>query len=664
MKKKIVCFSLCLGMICCLFKACYTEDRVENYFTFTGELIGGYIENRPEYFSEYRRILDTTGVMGLLKAYGLYTCFVPTDEAFYAYYEEQGRKGMSDFSLAELKTLCYDHILKGDTIATNDPDRSFDGTLGTLSMSGRFVNVSHSDSSSMIYVYNTVPIVEPDIALHNGIIHVVSRVMEPSGDRVSSVLAQDEKFRLFAEAFEKTGYKAIMDEAPVQDVTYDPKNYTLRDFTHTVKEELPEFRKFGYTILAESDETLAAYKECPLCPDGVRSFDDLCCLAEWFYSDKYQGLYNDGDAPEVRGNFLDKRNYLNRYIAYHCIDKTLLTSRFVKDFYTPHHRKFDYPMFEYIPTMLENTLLEVKLDRTYLAGQAQFGLLNCRMDAAGKEELAETGIQFTDHSNQPEGGALNGVYHEITAPLAYTDEFLKALSSKRLRIEGAACLRETATNNMRGNNPEAVAGVVGTTHAYQIPFGYFENMTCTEGTKFTYIGACAAYEDFQGDEIYCRDQYNFTIKTIPIPAGNYEVRMGYQATDYRGIAQLYWDSIPAGIPVNFSLKANDPSIGHEVPGSKVDDPYGYENDKMMRNRGYMKGPDSYWAPDKRYSYNAQNCRYSTLCLRYIMGTFTFEEAKPHYLTVVFLGSESGDSQFMLDYIEFCPTELILTEDTH
>jgi hypothetical protein len=41
---------------------------------------------------------------------------------------------------------------------------------------------------------------------------------------------EDEKFSLFAKAFDKTGYKHLIDNALVEDESYDPANYTLSVF--------------------------------------------------------------------------------------------------------------------------------------------------------------------------------------------------------------------------------------------------------------------------------------------------------------------------------------------------------------------------------------------------------------------------------------------------
>lgn len=632
------------------FHSCYTEDVVDNYFTFTGELIGDYVENQPELFSEFERVLDTTGVMGLMKAYGLYTCFLPTNEAMHKYYEDHHRQQLSDFTMTEIKMLCYNHILKGDTIATIDFSS---GALGTMNMNGRYVSVSYSDTTSTIYMNGSAPIIEKDVFLHNGIVHVLGQTMELSEDKVSSVLMNDTLFSLFAQAFDLTGYRSLIDNSLVEDESYDPANYTLNNISHAYSsyEQLPQYRKYGYTIFVESNATLAEY--------GVTDMESFYKYAESLYDwGRFAG------AEEVEDDYADSRNYLNRYIAYHIIDRTLLSSRLIKDYDTPHMLK-NYDMYEYIPTLLDNTLIEVKLDRDYIRGTESLGMINCK-SMVGSDgfdtEDPTTAILLGENIDKPNGGSLNGYYHELTKPLAYTKDFEAFLSSKRLRIDGAANLREVATNNMRGNNPTASSSPPDN-HNYQIPYGYFENLEATEATQFVYLGATSLYEDYQGDELFARQPYNFSVKTIPIPAGNYEVRMGYQATGNRGIAQLYWDSVPAGIPVNFSLMASSASIGYEKPGSNDEDPYGYENDKMMRNRGYMKAPDTYRASDDTW-YSSINVRNSDRCMRYILGTFDFKEAAPHYITVVYLGSESSGSQFMLDYLEFCPIELISTEDTH
>lgn len=624
-----------------LLTSCVNEVVPGTYFSTDELLVGQYLSSRPDDLSEFTKILDTTGVLGLLNAYGKYTCFIPCDSAMRNFYKGKKRNGRSDFSMEELKKICYNHLIKGDTIPTG----SFSyGPLSSMSMSERFVNIDFSLKDGSILVNGDCPIIERDIRVHNGYIHLLSKTLEPSELKLGEKIAQDTLFRLFSQALEMTGYAKLMNDALVEDESYDPKNCQWSIKTYNIKEEIPLKRKFGFTVLMESDSTLANYTECPLCPNGVKTIDDLKNLAKYYYSRSYEGNYSDGVGVE---DPKDPRNYLNRYVAYHCMTRTLASSRFIDDYDVPTQIP-TYDMYEFIETMLSNTLIKVKKDRNY----STTFFLNM-----WDEENKNTGVQFTKYRNK---NALNGYYHEVDKPLVYSKNVVSNISSNRIRMEASSFFPEFATNNMRGNNPTA-ENVAGKAHRYIIPDGYCDGLKCSATTRFTYLNANGIYEDWQGDEIYVEGTYNFSLETSPIPAGTYEVRMSYQPTLWRGIAQLYWDSIPCGIPLNLALLANNAEVGWVSPGSDPQDPDGYENDKMMHNRGYMKGACSYKCFIELYYNPKLNARQSIVSLRRVLGTYTFDKAAKHTFTVVGLGSTGGDIQFMLDYLEFVPTELLETE---
>lgn len=45
-----------------------------------------------------------------------------------------------------------------------------------------------------------------------------------------------------------------------------------------------------------------------------------------------------------------------------------------------------------------------------------------------------------------------------------------------------------------------------------------------------------------------------------VPPGTYELRLGYPAMEDRGIAQIYLDGVPQGIPIDMRFRANDPRV--------------------------------------------------------------------------------------------------------
>jgi len=59
--------------LCLFFQSCLREDLTGTLPVIKEELVGDYLTNNPKLFSEFTRMLDTTGVIGLLKAYGKYT---------------------------------------------------------------------------------------------------------------------------------------------------------------------------------------------------------------------------------------------------------------------------------------------------------------------------------------------------------------------------------------------------------------------------------------------------------------------------------------------------------------------------------------------------------------------------------------------------------------
>lgn len=638
-----------------MFQSC-VEESDKPFPVIKGELVGEYLDKNPKLFSEFTRMLDTTGVMGLLKAYGVYTVFAPTNDAIKDYYKtlkdangEYTITSMNQLSLAEIKEFCYNHIIKGDTLKT----KTFkEGALGSQSMSERFVTISFADTA--IIVNGESPIVSRDIERHNGIIHVLRKALSPAHIKIGEVFEADSaRFSIYIDALKVTGLYKIMNVAKIEDENYNYKDgdAPVKDDTYN-PESKPTSRKFGYTILAVSDADLANYIT-PGSPNGVRSLADLEKLAKYYYSSAYN---NDADGITDRTN---RKNYLNRFMSYHCLNRIVLSNRFIKDLFTPHHFP-QYAMRDYIETMLDNTILETLLDKQgSVIGslvsdpRTEFGIFNF--------DDPIQGAMLTDVKDMPRGGSLNGYYHGITKPIMYNKTLSNALSSKRLRIDAISFLPELTTNNMRGSNPTAAQDKFP--RAWAIDDEYLDDFWSSPNTRFTYVAATEGWENYQGDEYMVKGSYNFTVRTCPIPAGTYEVRMAFQSTDKRGIAQLYFDSLPCGIPLDLVIRATNASIGYVEPGTNAEDPSGFENDKMMHNRGYMKGSTTYRAPSEKY-WKANSARLSERCMRRVLGIYTFDKTEKHYFTAISLGSSNGNAkvEFNLDYLEFCPIEMLDKED--
>jgi len=622
-----------------LWPACNSDDIGENYYTFTGETVGQYIKNRPESYSEFTHILDTTGVMGLLNAYGDYTCFLPDNEAMIRFYQSEGKNNLSDFSVDALQKIAFDHIIKNFVITTDD---FVEGFLTKQTMSGRYVDVGiSSDESGLVYTINThSEITERDIEVHNGVIHSINEVLSPTDNTLVEAISRDENFSLFFEALVATGLdqeiSLIKDESYVPDPEYVAMENANTIYNYA-RVRVPRERKYGFTALMESNATYAK--------NDIHNLDDLKAYAKNVYDTMYP---EDASITDVT----NRKNSLNRFVAYHLINKKLPMRLFIEKYDNTGmnyastgetHSVKVVDMFEYIETLCPNTLLEVRTLRT----TNEYNIFNM---------ISESGpaIRLTDNFDND---ALNGVYHEIDNILVYDANVERMLSTKRLRMDVASFFPELVNNNIRIGNSLIGGGLFS--ERWFLPNGYVDRINASATTEVHYFNADDRFMDYQGDELFLLGLYDFEITTLPIPPGTYEVRFGYQPTHLRGVAQLYWDEVPTGIPLDLRLYANDPDIGYEYPGTDARDPDGFENDKAMRNRGYMKGPASYTVIEEWW-YSGASARMSEDVLRRILGIYTFNEYSTHTFSVKAVKS----GEFMFDYLEFVPLEVLEYEDIY
>ena len=90
--------------------------------------------------------------------------------------------------------------------------------------------------------------------------------------------------------------------------------------------------------------------------------------------------------------------------------------------------------------------------------------------------------------------------------------------------------------------------------------------------------------------------FDFAYRLPPLPAGTYEIRMGYSASSLRHVVQVYLDNEVTGLPIDLRLLADNPKIGYIADDKTTDN--GVTNDKDMKNRGYLKGPTTFYDDEK------------------------------------------------------------------
>lgn len=593
------------------FPSCTNEDiKGDAFYTFTGESVASFCEGNPD-LSIFTRIIDESGYKPLLSLYGHYTCFAPTDSAFAAYFKEQNIT-YEDLSEADKKAIINDHVIK-DVAKDYTSDEFQDGAIQTPNMGGRYLIVSYSSSGNkqIISINKTSPILSKDNVVHNGVVHIIGSVIVFSEETLLVALKANDNFKLFTEAFQLTNLVDSVSE--LYDNSYQDPSPGM-DFVNVAgydNMKVIHIKKLGYTLFAEPDKVFAAA--------GITNISQLVSYAE-----KYYGTTD-------RDKYTSRENALNKFISYHLLDRQMPSNGLIYSGGNTASTGVN-KRYEYYETMLKMRLMEIKApDVGSTAGN--------QINTTRVGKFVGIDPSLTDIE------AFNGYIHGLTDILVYDETVMQQdVLHKRIRVDAYAIPSALTNNNIRWKN-------VGQSYTIS-PELCGESFTFNPAVKII-LWATNGWDDYQGDEISIRGWYDFTLRLPPVPAGTWEVRFGYNAVPWRGIAQLFIDGQIQGIPVDLSINGDDPRVGWIADDKTPDN--GVENDKMMRNRGYMKsGADII---NESYKNILRN---STNDLRVIVGTFTWGEYDYHYFRAK--NVEREDGEFHLDFIELVPVSFLDDED--
>lgn len=581
------------------FFSCSDDVSDDSYFTFTSETMASFCE-KQENLSIFSKIMKESDNYTLLSTYGRYTCFVPTDSAFNVYFQEKNIT-YNDLTIEDKKKILNDHLIRG-THTTYFTENLQEGTIATPNVSNRLLTVAYAveGGRQVIYINKDSPILRKDNKVHNGVAQIVGRVIEPSMKFLDIVLEEKDYFSLFSQAFNLThlgdSIQKIADE--------DYVSPTETGF-NAAGDRVPLYKKYGYTIFAETNETFNAA--------GITNIDQLVS-----YASKYYGTQDLND-------YTSRNNPLNKFISYHMLDRQMSTSSFLYVGKATSANAMD-KRFEYYETQLKNRLIEIK--------------------SGNKINTLKNGSHVALDDARSNNDGANGFVHALSNILVYDENnMVNDVLNKHIRFDVFSLPPSLTNNNIRW---QLVGDVTN-----RITRDYCdEYLVMNESTQLT-LWASDDWANFQTDEMVMSGWYDFTIRMHPVPPGTYEIRFGYRAESWRGIGQTFIDGQIAGIPVDLKILGLDPLVGWVKDGDTQDN--GAENDKMMRNRGYMKAPNSIYSLQG----GGRTLRADQMALRKIVGTYTFQEYGPHYIR--FKNVDAADRQFHCDYIEYIPVSALSTE---
>ena len=188
-----------LAMISMFFTFCIQEPQLWKLKS-NEQVAGDYIANNPEY-SEFAKLVEMTGLRPLLGIRGPYTIMLPNNDAMFAFYKENGKKSLDDFSMDFLNQLVRNHLITNE-ISSGDIGL---GALRDTNAIGDYLVTEFQGSD--IILNKKSKIVDRDVRLANGFAHIIDRVIDPVNKDIYTVIAEDPSYKIFSEGLKLTGIK-------------------------------------------------------------------------------------------------------------------------------------------------------------------------------------------------------------------------------------------------------------------------------------------------------------------------------------------------------------------------------------------------------------------------------------------------------------------------
>ncbi len=632
--------------------SCIDDDVAQDsYYTFTGEMVTDYLMNREETFSDFINVLQRAKLWDLLSTYGSFTCFAPTNDAIRDYMKKRGFSSIDAVPDAECDTLAWMHLLK---VAYYTTDLG-DGSLPTTNMNNRYLTLTCDTlNGNVVYHINSSEMIARDDSVENGVMHVVNQVISSSSVLLAELICNDPNLTLFGQALKMTGLADSIDNR-MEDENYkiDPdstialKGHTKYFGNHNVYYRYPAKREYKYSVFAEPDSVFYRRK--------INNIEDLVNYAKSIYDDTYPA-----DAGKYDDDYTNRKNPLNRFIAYHILDRWSSYSEL-----TVSESGFDgsvrsqfltdkQDIMEFYETVCPYTIMKVSDagGQKYVNRGAIKGIGGQAPPAARGSRIytpSESTALYADYSD-----SRNGVYYYVDDVIKYDNAVtIGMVLNTRMRIDATTLspdFMNAGARNIIRNSDDISKGAEYLMMAFKP--GFTKNFIFGEDTFYAVHERfwCNSYED---DMCACLENFDIKFRLPPVPSGQtYEVRLGYQAGAERTVVQIYFDDnltgdIPCGIPVD--LRRFGGAYGWEFDEDLGDEDLIEANDKAMRNQGYMKGPGSFTHP-----HGTTTMRNNTYmqCLRRILTTKYFEEGHDYYIRLRQV--LDNNAEMSLDYIEIVP----------
>ena len=632
--------------------SCTDDIDKSNRFTFTGETMADFLLNRNEEYSHFINMLQRADLFGLLNTYCQYTLFLPDNGAVEKYLQEKESiyhatketespiwTGITSPFVEELSDSMANVIVRNHLVEGNYLTASFDdGALPRWNFYDRYLGISFEPTEESFYIkVNTASkIIDGDNQVENGIIHIVDRVIEVTNNTLPEQIAEYSFFSLFSKALDATGLRDSLH-------LFIDDNYTPLDIDYT---PLKKYHK--YTAFIETDEVFNSA--------GIYTLENLYAFAEKWYG------------TEDRDNYKSPRNALYKFVAYHFVPRELAYNKIIPlrlglngEYSINDYIVEGYDCHDYFETMMGRLMKVTKPLSTpegiyvYINRPVDGRIYNHEMRRHMNVRLIEPTefIQAKEEYSHFNAYAMNGIIQPIDRVLIYNDDEMSGnILNERMRFDFSSLLPELSCNGIRH------------TDAFYLPYSYcrgiVNNSYSSDCFVYSIIPTCMAFDCIRAEKMF-----DISFRLPPLPSRTYEIRLSVhlQSNDFQwtnAVMQPYLDDKPCSLPIDTRLSYYNPKVGWKADSATVDN--GVENDRQMRNREWMKGPDSFKIFSSGEYIPSRTCSSD---LRKIVTKAYLGEGE-HWLR--FKNLNENCESFVFDYLELVPLHIvnnpIKPEDRH
>lgn len=376
-------------------------------------------------------------------------------------------------------------------------------------------------------------------------------------------------------------------------------------------------------------------------------------------------------------------NPLNMFIAYHILTRDVIGWNKL----TPLEYSWTKPTAntaigikvdlmdptDWYETMLPHTMM--KLDQATIGGKTKQGsdygqrFINRRQDSYSRykdNDLIRGAKVLPTVEDQYTQDAPNGRYFYIDDIIAFDETTQMKVFNDRIRMDFSTIFPQVMTENIRLNGDPAKddnSAKADQTFAngknYWFPAGYLDHVTM-RGGYLVYRRPHRNFWSYEGDEWNLFGDYDISFRLPPVPyEGEYQIRLGFCALPTRGVAQVYFDNRPQGIPLDMRKFLDDASIlgsKFTTDWAKLSSEEKAEDQKMLRNLGRYRGAyGGYHTDGNAINEFVNNPRTH----RIVLCTVHIDPKSDHYLRIRCTSTSKlgNNNEFMLDYLEIVPKSI-------